>query len=82
MNRHRYSTRKICGSTRPSPASNWCGGWARITPEVVAQFHTLLAEEQDRYRIGGHRVTLGEIVERALVLLKRDVAQRKDGTRG
>ena len=48
---------------------------ARITQRAHDRFHEIVAAEQSRYEAGEttHRVTLGEIVERALQALEREI---------
>jgi hypothetical protein len=48
---------------------------ARITQRAHDRFHEIVAAEQARYEAGEimHRVTLGEIVERALQALEREM---------
>jgi len=48
---------------------------ARITQRAHDRFHEIVAAEQARYETGelSHRVTLGEIVERALQALEREM---------
>jgi hypothetical protein len=48
---------------------------ARITQRAHDRFHEIVAAEQSRYEAGEitHRVTLGEIVERALRALDREL---------
>jgi len=50
---------------------------ARITQRAHARFHEIVEAERERYERGEimHRVTLGEIVERALAALEREVGQ-------
>lgn len=47
---------------------------ARITQRAHDRFHEIVEAERQRYEIGEimHRVTLGEIVERALAALERE----------
>jgi hypothetical protein len=48
---------------------------ARITQRAHDRFHEIVAAEQARFEVGEitHRVTLGEIVERALQALEREM---------
>jgi hypothetical protein len=48
---------------------------ARITQRAHDRFHEIVAAEQARYEAGEitHRATLGEIVERALQALEREM---------
>jgi hypothetical protein len=48
---------------------------ARLTQRAHDRFHEILAAEQRRYDAGEifHRVTLGELVERALAALEREM---------
>jgi len=48
---------------------------ARITPRAHDRFHEITEAEQQRYESGEltHRATLGEIVERALAALEREI---------
>ena len=48
---------------------------ARVTPHAHDRFHAIVAAEQARYEAGEimHRPTLGEIVERALLALEREM---------
>jgi hypothetical protein len=48
---------------------------ARITPRAHDRFHEIVERERLRYETGElmHRVTLGEIVERALAALEREI---------
>ena len=50
---------------------------ARITQRAHDRFHEIIERERLRYEAGEitHRVTLGEIVERALAALEREMAQ-------
>lgn len=50
---------------------------ARITQRAHDRFHAIIERERQRYEAGEitHRVTLGEIVERALVALEREMGQ-------
>jgi hypothetical protein len=50
---------------------------ARITQRAHDRFHEIIEVERLRYEAGEmtHRVTLGEIVERALAALEREIAQ-------
>jgi len=50
---------------------------ARITQRAHDRFHQIIETERLRYEAGEitHRVTLGEIVERALAALERDLGQ-------
>jgi hypothetical protein len=54
---------------------------ARITQRAHDRFHTIVAAERARYEAGEltHRVTLGEIVERALAALEHEMAQERRG---
>ena len=49
---------------------------ARLTQRAHDRFHEILAAEQRRFETGEilHRVTLGEVVERALAALEREMA--------
>jgi hypothetical protein len=48
---------------------------ARVTRHAHDRFHAIVASEQARYEAGEimHRPTLGEIVERALLALEREM---------
>jgi hypothetical protein len=48
---------------------------ARITPRAHDRFHEIIESERLRYERGElmHRVTLGELVERALAALEREL---------
>ena len=48
---------------------------ARITQRARDRFHDIVAAEARRYETGEltHRVTLGEVVERALAALEREI---------
>ena len=48
---------------------------ARVTRRAHDRFHAIVAAEQARYETGEimHRPTLGEIVERALLALEREM---------
>jgi hypothetical protein len=48
---------------------------ARITQRAHDRFHEIVAAEYTRYETGEimHRVTLGEVVERALLALEREM---------
>ena len=48
---------------------------ARVTQRAHDRFHEIVAAEQARYEAGEimHRPTLGEIVERALLALEREI---------
>ena len=50
---------------------------ARITKRAHDEFHQIVEAERVRYEAGEltHRVTLGEVVERALAALKREIGQ-------
>lgn len=50
---------------------------ARVTQRAHDRFHEIIERERLRYEAGEitHRVTLGEIVERALAALEREMAQ-------
>lgn len=50
---------------------------ARITPRAHERFHAIVERERLRYEAGEltHRVTLGELVERALAALEREMEQ-------
>jgi hypothetical protein len=50
---------------------------ARITQRAHDRFHEIIESERLRYERGElmHRVTLGEIVERALAALEREIGQ-------
>jgi hypothetical protein len=50
---------------------------ARITPRAHERFHAIVEQERLRYEAGEltHRVTLGELVERALAALEREMKQ-------
>lgn len=54
---------------------------ARITQRAHDRYHEIVEAERVRYESGKimHRVTLGEVVERALAALEREMAQ--DGHR-
>jgi len=53
---------------------------ARITQRAHDRFHEIIKTERLRYEIGElmHRVTLGEVVERALAALEREIGQGGD----
>jgi hypothetical protein len=71
--------------TAPRPASPKTGRTvllnARITQRAHDRFHDIVAAEQTRYATGElmHRVTLGEVVERALNALERELKREKKG---
>ncbi len=50
---------------------------ARITQRAHDRFHDIVEAERLRYEAGEltHRVTLGEVVERALAALEREIGQ-------
>ena len=50
---------------------------ARVTQRAHDRFHEIIERERLRYEAGEltHRVTLGEIVERALAALEREMGQ-------
>jgi hypothetical protein len=50
---------------------------ARITQRAHDRFHDIVEAERLRYEAGelSHRVTLGEVVERALAALEREIGQ-------
>jgi hypothetical protein len=50
---------------------------ARITQRAHDRFHDIVEAERLRYEVGEltHRVTLGEVVERALAALEREIGQ-------
>jgi hypothetical protein len=50
---------------------------ARVTQRAHDRFHEIIESERLRYEAGEltHRVTLGEIVERALAALEREMGQ-------
>jgi hypothetical protein len=50
---------------------------ARITPRAHDRFHAIIEQERLRYEAGEltHRVTLGEVVERALAALEREIGE-------
>lgn len=50
---------------------------ARVTQRAHDRFHAIIERERLRYEAGEitHRVTLGEIVERALAALEREMGQ-------
>ena len=50
---------------------------ARVTRRTHDRFHEIVAAEQARYEAGEimHRPTLGEIVERALLALEREIRE-------
>ena len=50
---------------------------ARITQRAHDRFHEIVEAERLRYEAGEltHRVTLGEVVERALAALEREIGQ-------
>jgi hypothetical protein len=52
---------------------------ARITQRAHDRFHAIIESERLRYERGElmHRVTLGEVVERALAALERELAQTR-----
>jgi hypothetical protein len=52
---------------------------ARITQRAHDRFHGIIESERIRYERGElmHRVTLGEIVERALAALEREMEQTR-----
>jgi hypothetical protein len=56
---------------------------ARITQRAHDRFHAIIESERRRYETGEltHRVTLGEVVERALAALEREMgsAVRSEG---
>ena len=56
---------------------------ARISPQTHERFHQIVEEERRRFEAGEitHRVTLGEIVERALMALEREMAGKGRGGR-
>lgn len=64
----------------PSPARQKAGRNtllnARVTQRAHDRFHALVRAEQARFEAGeiSHRVTLGEMVERALAALERERA--------
>ena len=49
---------------------------ARLTQRAHDRYHEIVAAEQERFRAGEltHNPTLGEIVERALAALEREIA--------
>ena len=51
---------------------------ARITQRAHDRYHQIVEAERLRYEAGEitHRVTLGEVVERALAALEREMAQK------
>lgn len=53
---------------------------ARVTQRAHDRFHGIVEDERLRYERGEimHRPTLGEIVERALIALEREIAQAHD----
>jgi len=55
---------------------------ARITQRAHDRFHAIIEGERLRYEHGElmHRVTLGEVVERALAALERELAQADRAT--
>jgi hypothetical protein len=57
---------------------------ARITQRAHDRFHEIVAAEHARYETGEimHRVTLGEIVERALQALDREMLKREKKGQG
>jgi len=50
---------------------------ARVTQRAHDRFHAIVEAERERYERGeiGHRVTLGEVVERALAALDREMTK-------
>lgn len=54
---------------------------ARVRQQAHDRFHAIVAAEQDRFEAGeiSHRPTLGEIVERALAALEREIAEARRG---
>lgn len=57
---------------------------ARITQRAHDRFHEIVEIERERYERGEimHRATLGEIVERALAALERELEQETTALRG
>lgn len=55
---------------------------ARITQRAHDRFHEIIERERLRYEAGEltHRVTLGEIVERALAALERELGEGSGAT--
>jgi hypothetical protein len=53
---------------------------ARVTRRAHDRFHAIVAAEQARYEAGEimHRPTLGEIVERALLALEREMKGERE----
>ena len=53
---------------------------ARVTQRAHDRYHKIIEAERLRYEAGEitHRVTLGEIVERALAALEREMGQGSD----
>lgn len=53
---------------------------ARITQRAHDRFHALIEQQRLRYEAGElmHRVTLGELVERALAALERELASGQE----
>jgi hypothetical protein len=56
---------------------------ARITQRAHARFHQIIERERLRYEAGEltHRVTLGELVERALAALERELGEGRAGAK-
>ena len=54
---------------------------ARITQRAHDRYHEIVEAERVRYEAGEitHRVTLGEVVERALAALEREIRQKSHG---
>jgi hypothetical protein len=57
---------------------------ARITQRAHDRFHAIIEQERLRYEAGEltHRVTLGEVVERALAALEREIGEGSTTTSG
>ena len=57
---------------------------ARITQRAHDRFHAIIERERLRYEVGelSHRVTLGEVVERALAALEREIGHGSTTTSG
>jgi hypothetical protein len=64
-------------SKRPAKSGRTVLLNARITQRAHDRFRAIIESEQLRYERGElmHRVTLGEVVERALAALERELAQ-------
>ena len=64
-------------SQRPAKSGRTVLLNARITQRAHDRFHAIIESERLRYERGEllHRVTLGEVVERALAALERELGQ-------